>query len=139
MPVRQRQKIQEVPWSGGVSILFALLLAQAATPTPAATTAPLTLSFPTRIEVSASSATNFARFNHDGFGSFIVSIKCDGSKIPIIPPTPDIDSDLKTVLMRFLDQTIVTIGTGCQTAIFVVRFEVPNGSVTEVALPPPPG
>ena len=118
-------------------ILFlALLLAQVPAPTPAATGA-LTVSFPGRIDISASSSANFARFNHDGFGSFIVGIKCDGTKAPIIPPTPDIDTDLKGALLRFLDQTTVTAGKDCHSAVFVVRFEVPGGSVTEVALPPP--
>ena len=116
-----------------MNFLLAVLVALAATPTPAPATAPLTVSFPTRIDISASSAANFARFNHDGFGSFIVIIKCDGSKNPIIPPTPDIDSDLKAVLMRFVDQTTVTAGSGCQTAVFLVGFGVPGGLVKEVA------
>ena len=115
----------------------ALLLALVATPSPAPAAAPLTISWPERIAISASSAANFARFNHDGYGSFMLIIKCDGSKNPIIPPTPDIDSDLKAVLLRFLNQTTVTAGSGCQSAVFIVRFDVPSGSITEVALPPP--
>ena len=121
-------------------LLFALLLAQPVTAaaTPAPPTA-LTVAFPAHIDISASSAANFARFNHDGFGSFIVSIHCDGTKIPMIPPTADIDGDLKTVLTGFLNETVVTPGKGCETTVFIVRFEVPSGSVTEVALPPPSG
>ena len=124
-------------------LILALILAQAPSPTPTLTpgpaTAPLTVSWPTRIEISASSATHFAGFNHDGFGSIIVSVNCDGSKSPIIPPTPDIDADLKAALMRFLEQTSVTAGSRCQPKVYIVRFEVPSGSVTEIELPPPRG
>jgi hypothetical protein len=120
-----------------MSLILAALLAQASAATPAPAGGPLTISFPAQIVISAPSAANFARFNHDGFGSFIVSIKCDGSKTPLIPPTPDIDAGLKAVLLRFLDQTAVSAGKGCQGANFIVRFDVPSGAVTEVALPAP--
>jgi hypothetical protein len=120
-----------------MTFLLALLLAQVPTPAPAPATGPLTISFPAHIDISASSAANFARFNHDGFGSFIVSIKCDGTKAPIIPLTADIDADLKVVLLRFLDQTNVTAGKNCQGAIFIVSFGVPSGSMNEVELKPP--
>ncbi|HET9392253.1 MAG TPA: hypothetical protein VFO29_01835 [Candidatus Rubrimentiphilum sp.] len=122
-----------------MTVLFAFLLAQVATPAPAPAAPPLTTTWPARIEISAPSATTFARFNHEGFGSILVGIKCDGTKTPIIPPTPDIDADLKAVLMHFVDAITVTAGKDCETTIYLVRFEVPSGSVTEVELPPPPG
>ena len=120
-----------------MSLVLALLLAQAATPAPAPVAPPLTISFPTRVDISASSTANFERFNHDGYGSFMVSIKCDGSKAPMIPPTPDIDADLKAVLLHFLDQTTVTAGKNCQGAVFLIGFGVPSGTMTEIELKPP--
>lgn len=120
--------------------LFALpVVAQASSPPPATTAPtvqPLTISWPTRIDISAGSAANFERFNH-GSGTILVAVKCDGSKTPVIPPTPDIDGDLRAALEKFVSETKVTPGASCHNQVFVVQFEVPSGNMTETELPPP--
>lgn len=118
-----------------------LAIAQVSSPQPSATALvnqPMSVAWPARIEISAESAANFARFNH-GAGSMLVTVKCDGNKTPMIPPTPDIDGGLKSALMNFLSQATVTAGASCHDQMFVVRFEVPSGNTTETALQPPPG
>ena len=127
--------------------LFALVLApdsvaaQASSPQPSATapnSQPMSISWPAHIDISAGSASNFERFNH-GSGTMLVTVKCDGSKTPMIPPTPDIDGDLKSALMTFVSNAKVTAGPSCRDENFVVQFEVPNGNMTETQLPLPPG
>ena len=116
------------------------VVAQASSPQPsvtAPTNQPLTISWPTHIDISAGSAANFERFNH-GSGSMLVTVKCDGSKSPMIPPTQDIDGDLRSALMKFLSEAKVTAGALCHDRTFVVQFEVPSGNMTETELPPPP-
>ncbi|HEY1654725.1 MAG TPA: hypothetical protein VGF86_06405 [Candidatus Tumulicola sp.] len=90
------------------------------------------------MNISVSSAQNFAHYSGN-MGNVLVSIKCDGTKSPFIPPTPDIDGDLKASIMHFLDQTTVTPGKPCHGKTYVIHFDVTNGSVTEDELPPPPG
>jgi hypothetical protein len=117
------------------------VVAQASSPQPAATAPanqPLNVAWPARIEISPDSAANFARYNQ-GSGSMLVTVKCDGSKTPMIPPAPDIDGGLKSALMTFVSQTTVTAGASCHDQMFVIRFEVPSGNMTETAMPPPPG
>jgi hypothetical protein len=97
----------------------------------------MTISWPTRIDISPASVSNFERFNQ-GSGSFLVTVKCDGSKTPMIPPTRDIDSDLKSVLLNFISQTKVDVGAQCHDEAFIVNFEVPSGNMTETEMPPPP-
>jgi len=94
------------------------------------------VSWPANIDISSASATNFNRFNRD-FGSIIVIIKCDGSKSSIIPPTTDIDSDLRSALTKFVSDTKVTVGTQCHEQMFLVRFHVPSGTMNEVEVSPP--
>lgn len=120
-------------------LLFALLLfAQTSSPSPPAVASqPLTVVWPARINISAASASNFQRYNQS-FGSFIVGVKCDGTKAAMIFSTPDIDADLKSALASFVGQTKVVAGTSCQDESFVVHFEVPSGNMTETQLPPPP-
>gem|GEM_PF-4008379 len=97
---------------------------------------PLTISWPSNIAISPGSAANFERSNQ-GSGTIFVTIKCDGTKNAIIPPTPDIDSDLKSALMKFVLDTKVTAGASCRDQAFIVHFEVPGGNMTELELPPP--
>ena len=116
------------------------VVAQVSSPQPSVTTPPsqpLTISWPAHIDISAGSAANFERFNH-GSGSMLVTIKCDGSKGPMIPPTQDIDGDLRSALMNFLSEAKVTAGASCHDLTFVVQFDVPSGNMTETQLPSPP-
>ena len=117
---------------------FTLVIAQAASPTPSASpSVPLAISWPARVKISSASATNFSAFNHDGFGSIILTIGCDGIKNPFIPPTRDIDADLKSALAQFVDQTVVIVGRGCEGKAFLIRFKVPSGDAKEIELLPP--
>jgi hypothetical protein len=121
--------------------LLALLIAQVPSPQASAAVSPmqpLVISWPARIDISAASAANFNRFNQ-GSGTIMVSIGCNGNKNPMIPPSPDIDSDLKSALTKFLSDTKVTAGKSCHSQTFIVHFEVPSGNMTETELPPPPG
>lgn len=116
----------------------AAVVAQAS-PTPSITSPasqPLTISWPSNIAISPAAAANFARSNQ-GSGTILVSIKCDGTKNAMIPPTPDIDGDLKAALMKFISDTKVTAGPSCHDQAFIVHFEVPSGNMTETELKPP--
>jgi len=117
------------------------VIAQAASPQPSVTapaSQPLTISWPAHIAISAGSVANFERSNQ-GSGSFLVIVKCSGNKSAMIPPTSDIDADLRSALMNFISETKVTPGPSCRDQMFVVRFEVPSGNMTETELGPPPG
>jgi hypothetical protein len=112
--------------------------AQAATPEP--TTSPesqgIAISWPQRIEISSRSAAIFNGYNRD-VGSIIVIIKCDGTKSSIIPPTPDIDDNLRAALTKFVADTQVTVTGPCREQMFLVGFHVPSGDMTEVPVSPP--
>lgn len=116
-----------------------LLLAQtAASPSPPAVTSqPMTISWPARVDISAASASNFQRFNQAPSGTFILIVKCDGTKAAMVFSTPDIDADLKSSLMNFVKQTKVVAGTSCQDETFAVHFAISSGTMTETQLPPP--
>ena len=120
-------------------LLTLLVVAQVSSPQASATASPvqpLTVSWPAHIDISAASTANFERFNH-GSGSMLVQVKCDGSKTPMIPPTRDIDGDLRSALMTFVSDAKVAAGASCHDQIFVVQFEVPSGNMTETQLPAP--
>ncbi len=120
-------------------LLTLLLFAQTSSPSPPPVASQaMTVSWPAQIDISAASASNFRRFNQT-FGSFIVAVKCDGTKAAMIFSTPDVDADLTSALRNFVAQTKVVAGTTCQDESFVVRFEVPSGNMTETQLPQPPG
>ena len=89
------------------------------------------------IEISPASVANFDRFNQ-GVGTIIVIVKCDGTKSAIIPPTPDIDSDLRSALMKFVSDAQVSVGAQCYEQMYLVGFHVPSGSMTVVTVSPPP-
>jgi hypothetical protein len=97
---------------------------------------PLTVSWPSNIAISPASAANFERSNQ-GSGTILVTIKCNGTKNAIIPPTPDIDGDLKAALMRFVSDAKVAAGASCRDQTFIVHFEVPSGNMTETELQAP--
>ena len=112
--------------------------AQVTTPEPTASPGShgMVVSWPPRIDISSRSAAVFNGYNRD-VGSMIVMIKCDGTKSSIIPPTPDIDSDLRAALTKFVADTQVTVSQPCSDQVFLVGFHVPSGDMTEVPLPPP--
>lgn len=67
-------------------LLLSLLVAQASSPQPSAPTdSALTISWPTHIDISASSEANFNRYNQ-GSGTIMVTINCNRGKSPMIPP-----------------------------------------------------
>ena len=96
----------------------------------------LTISWPASIDISPASVANFERSNQ-GSGTILITVKCDGKKNAMIPPTPDIDGDLRSALMKFVSDTKVTAGTACHDETFIVHFEVPSGNMTETELQPP--
>ena len=88
------------------------------------------------IDISPASVANFDWFNQ-GVGTIIVTVKCDGTKSAMIPPTPDIDSDLRSALMKFVSDTQVSVGAQCQEQMYLVGFHLPSGSMSEVEISPP--
>ena len=118
-----------VPLLFMLAMLLATLVAQAL---PG-----LSVIWPAHIEVAASSAQNFSRHNQGTVGTILVSLKCDETMTPLIPPTPDIDTDLRASLSKFLGAVTFTAGAGCVSKTFAVRFDVQSGVVTETELPPP--
>jgi hypothetical protein len=103
-------------------------------PTPSS----VIIHWPDRIIISPSSSENFEHFNPQGYGTFFVITRYDGSVTPLIPHTHDIDADLRAVL-ETLAHDITSqpvIACGNVTGIFIVRFDVPSGKVYHVEVRP---
>lgn len=103
-------------------------------PTPSA----VAVSGPKRITISQASVANFEVYNHDGYGSLIVIVHFDGTVRALVPPTRDIDPDLRMVLEALAKDVHEnpTIACGVASAIVLIRFTVPDGRISYIPLSP---
>ena len=110
-----------------------IIASQTATPQPCAVApqSALTLSVPTEVHITRGSAENFVRYNHDGNGSLLVIVNEDGTTKPLVPPTKDIDGELRSTLVDFAKHVSISPTVMCTNAaaILLVRFDVPSGRI----------
>ena len=121
-----------------VSIAQAPSPSPAATPCAVATPNPRSRRFqaPSRVVISDASSAQFAQFNHDGHGSFILIVRYDGSKTALIPPTRDIDPALRAALEDYVSRITVEPTVDCKAVsnIFLIRFAVPSGEIVHMPI-----
>jgi hypothetical protein len=112
-----------------------------ATPCPGETSALPSIEAPAAIAISPESRANFNAFNHDGHGSFIITMRQDGQHSTIVTPTADIDAALRAELLAFGRRvTMKNPLPGCPrwAGLIVGVFNPSDGAVGLTVVPPPP-